>query len=219
MLWPNNKRLALMLSFDIDAETLWLTRNENQQKPPRQPKPRAVFRKAGHSPHFADAGRRKPARHLFYHGLHGRASPEVIKCIAACGHEIAYHGYLHEVYDTYKKENALMAKAENIIKSLTGRQMVGQRSRTALYTIFTFSCGWTGAIFIPPTGAINDGPFLHKINGKTVPIVELPKDGIVDDTSYDMYTIQAPEHHYLRSGREMTGIWMEEFDGLAMKAA
>ena len=27
MLWPNNKRLALMLSFDIDAETLWLTRN------------------------------------------------------------------------------------------------------------------------------------------------------------------------------------------------
>ena len=33
--------------------------------------------------------------------------------------------------------------------------------------------------------------------------------------SYDMYTIQAPEHHYLRSGREMTGIWMEEFDGLA----
>ena len=48
-----------------------------------------------------------------------------------------------------------------------------------------------------------------------MPIVELPKDGIVDDTSYDMYTIQAPEHHYLRSGREMTGIWMEEFDGLA----
>ena len=28
MLWPNNKRLALMLSFDIDAETLWLTRND-----------------------------------------------------------------------------------------------------------------------------------------------------------------------------------------------
>ena len=27
MLWPNNKRLALMLSFDIDDETLWLTRN------------------------------------------------------------------------------------------------------------------------------------------------------------------------------------------------
>ena len=28
MLWPNNKRMALMLSFDIDAETLWLTRND-----------------------------------------------------------------------------------------------------------------------------------------------------------------------------------------------
>ena len=26
--WPDNKRIALCLSFDIDAETLWLTRNE-----------------------------------------------------------------------------------------------------------------------------------------------------------------------------------------------
>lgn len=35
MLWPNNKRLALMLSFDIDAETLWLTRSEiNKTTPP-----------------------------------------------------------------------------------------------------------------------------------------------------------------------------------------
>ena len=23
--WPDNKRIALLLSFDIDAETLWLT--------------------------------------------------------------------------------------------------------------------------------------------------------------------------------------------------
>ena len=34
MLWPNNKRLALMLSFDIDAETLWLTRNPINQSHP-----------------------------------------------------------------------------------------------------------------------------------------------------------------------------------------
>ena len=26
--WPDNKRIALVLSFDIDAETLWLTRND-----------------------------------------------------------------------------------------------------------------------------------------------------------------------------------------------
>ena len=34
MLWPNNKRLALMLSFDIDAETLWLTRSEINKNHP-----------------------------------------------------------------------------------------------------------------------------------------------------------------------------------------
>ena len=54
-----------------------------------------------------------------------------------------------------------------------------------------------------------------EIDGKEIPIVELPKDGIVDDTSYNMYTLQHPEHYYLRSGREMVQIWKDELDGLA----
>ena len=31
--WPDNKRIALLLSFDIDAETLWLTRNDINERP------------------------------------------------------------------------------------------------------------------------------------------------------------------------------------------
>ena len=30
--WPDNKRIALLLSFDIDAETLWLTRNDINER-------------------------------------------------------------------------------------------------------------------------------------------------------------------------------------------
>ena len=40
--------------------------------------------------------------------------PDVIQDIDAQGHEIAYHGYLHEAYDDYEKENALMEKCEKI---------------------------------------------------------------------------------------------------------
>ena len=66
MLWPNNKRLALMLSFDIDAETLWLTRNEINKNHPAN---------LSRGLYSVKQGRRKPACHLFYHGLHGGASP------------------------------------------------------------------------------------------------------------------------------------------------
>lgn len=154
MLWPNNKRLALMLSFDIDAETLWLTRNEINKNHPANLS-RGLYSVKQGIPRILRMLEEENQHATFFTTAYtAELHPEVIKCIAACGHEIAYHGYLHEVYDTYEKENALMEKAENIIKGLTGRQMVGQRSPDALYTIFTFSCGWTGAIFIPPTGAI-----------------------------------------------------------------
>ena len=145
MLWPNNKRLALMLSFDIDAETLWLTRNEINKNHPANLS-RGLYSVKQGIPRILRMLEEENQHATFFTTAYtAELHPEVIKCIAACGHEIAYHGYLHEVYDTYEKENALMAKAENIIKGLTGRQ------------IFTFSCGWTEDIFIPPTGAITTG--------------------------------------------------------------
>ena len=128
MLWPNNKRLALMLSFDIDAETLWLTRNEINKNHPANLS-RGLYSVKQGIPRILRMLEEENQHATFFTTAYtAELHPEVIKCIAACGHEIAYHGYLHEVYDTYEKENALMAKAENIIKSLTGRQMVGQRS-------------------------------------------------------------------------------------------
>ena len=108
-----------------------------------------------------------------------------------------------------------MEKVEGIFTSLIGKRPIGNRAPDGYVYDFHLQLWLDRGYIYSSNWRDNDGPFLHKINGKTVPIVELPKDGIVDDTSYDMYTIQAPEHHYLRSGREMTSIWMEEFDGLA----
>lgn len=157
MLWPNNKRLALMLSFDIDAETLWLTRSEINKNHPANLS-RGLYSVKQGIPRILRMLEEENQHATFFTTAYtAELHPEVIKYIAACGHEIAYHGYLHEVYDTYEKENALMAKAEHIIKALPANRWLASAPRTALYTIFTFSCGWTGDIFIPPTGAITTG--------------------------------------------------------------
>ena len=135
--------------------------------------------------------------------------------IAAQGHEIGYHGYLHEVKDTYEEENALMDKVDAIFRSLTGKRPVGVRMPDGILHDFHKQLWLDRGCIYSSNWRNNDGPFLLQIDGKEIPIVELPKDGIVDDTSYDMYTLQHPEHYYLRSGREMVQIWQDEFDGLA----
>ena len=61
----------------------------------------------------------------------------------------------------------------------------------------------------------SDGPFIHELEGKKIPLVELPKDSIFDDTAYDFYTDSAPERYELKSPGEMLEIWKEEFDSLA----
>ena len=140
---------------------------------------------------------------------------EVCREIVRRGHEIGYHGYLHEVKDTYEEENALMDKVDAIFRSLTGKRPVGVRMPDGILHDFHKQLWLDRGCIYSSNWRNNDGAFLLQIDGKEIPIVELPKDGIVDDTSYDMYTLQHPEHYYLRSGREMVQIWQDEFDGLA----
>ena len=213
--WPDKKRIALCLSFDIDAETLWLTRNDINAKHLVHLS-RGLYATKQALPRILKMLDEEQLKATFFTTAYtAEIHPEIIKYIADQGHEIGYHGYMHEVKDTYDEENALMDKVDNIIRSLTGKRSVGVRMPDGIIHDFHKQLWLDRGIIYSSNWRNNDGPFLLEIDGKKIPIVELPKDGIVDDTSYNMYTLQHPEHYYLRSGREMVQIWKDELDGLA----
>lgn len=213
--WPDNKRIALLLSFDIDAETLWLTRNDINERHLVHMS-RGLYATKQGLPRILKMLVEEGLKATFFTTAYtAEIHPEIIQYIAAQGHEIGYHGYLHEVKDTYEEENALMDKVDAIFRSLTGKRPVGVRMPDGILHDFHKQLWLDRGCIYSSNWRNNDGPFLLQIDGKEIPIVELPKDGIVDDTSYDMYTLQHPEHYYLRSGREMVQIWQDEFDGLA----
>ena len=215
MQWPDKKRIAVLLSFDIDGETLWLTRNPiNQQHLTNLSRGRYATKQA--LPRILRMLEEENLKATFFTPAYiAEQYPEVMQDIAEQGHEIGYHGYMHEVMPTYVEEQALMAKAEKIIKDITGQQLCGARMPDGIIHDFHLQLWLERGYIYSSNWRNNDGPFLHNLNGKQIPLVELPKDGIVDDTSYDMYTLQEPVHYYLKSGREMVQIWREEFDGLA----
>ena len=217
MNWPDNKRIAVMMAFDLDAETMWTTHGDGSTAHMTNLSRGAYGPKQG-VPRILDMLDSHQVKATFFiPGVVAEHYPEVVREIARRGHDIGFHGYLHEesTKTTYEQEDAPMHRREKISYDLTGQKIAGHRApggvihdyslRLFLEHDYIYSSNWRDS----------DGPFLHQIDGKTVPLVELPKDSIFDDTAYDFYTDAAPERYGLKSPDEMFEIWKEEFDSLA----
>lgn len=217
MIWPNNKGIAVMLAFDVDGEIMWFQRGKGDENHRHICNlSRGRYSTLQGVPRILNMLEEEglPAT-FFTPAWIAEQYPEVVEAIDKAGHEIGFHGYLHETMDTYEGEKANMDKAAEIFTRLTGKKPVGQRGPLGIIYDFSLQC-WLDAGYIYSSNwRDSDGPFIHELNGKKVPIVELPKDSIFDDTAYDMYTENFPPRHNLRSGREMTQIWKDEFDALA----
>lgn len=215
--WPDGKRIAVMLGFDLDAETMWTTRGDGNQDHitnlsrgaygPKQGIPRILRMLDTHQIHAT----------FFIPGVIMEKYPEVTREIAKRGHEIAFHGYLHEEsYETTREqEHQTMCLCEQILFDLTGQQMCGHRAPGGVIHDYSLELFLAHGYLYSSNWRDSDGPFLHKVDGKEVPLVELPKDSVFDDTAYDMYTDSFPELYELKSGREMAEVWKDEFDALA----
>ncbi len=128
--WPDGARCAVMLTFDLDAETLMLYRDPaNAQKPvllsmarygPKTAVPEVLELLAGFG---LKATFFIPSWVIENH-------PDAVNPIVRAGHEIGAHGYLHERPDTLSRdeEDAILGKSVAIIRELTGRPPAGFRA-------------------------------------------------------------------------------------------
>lgn len=206
-----------MMAFDLDAETMWTTRGDGNADHitnlsrgaygPKQGVPRILD--------MLDVHEIKST--FFIPGVIAEKYPLVVKEISRRGHEIGFHGYLHEEFTTttYEEEDATMKRCEKIIMDLTGQKIVGHRAPGGVIHDYSLRLFLEHGYIYSSNWRDSDGPFLHQIDGRTVPLAELPKDSIFDDTAYDFYTDSAPERYELKSPDEMYEIWKEEFDTLA----
>ena len=219
MNWPDNKRIAVMMAFDLDAETMWTTHGDGSTAHMTNLSRGAYGPKQG-VPRILDMLDSHQVKATFFiPGVVAEHYPEVVKEIARRGHDIGFHGYLHEesTKTTYEQEDATMHRSEKIIYDLTGQKIAGHRAPGGVIHDYSLRLFLEHGYIYSSNWRDSDGPFLHQIDGKTVPLVELPKDSIFDDTAYDFYTDAAPERYGLKSPDEMFEIWKEEFDSLAVE--
>jgi peptidoglycan/xylan/chitin deacetylase (PgdA/CDA1 family) len=208
--WPGGARVAVALSFDFDNETPAL--RDGQTSPgvlsqgeygARAALPRVLSLLERH---------RAPAT-FFVPAVSAKLYPDEVKRIAAAGHEVGLHGWIHERNSLLAEadERELMQRAISTLTEITGRKPVGLRTPSWDYSPNTAKLIKELGLLYDSSLMADDSPYEVLIEGQATGIVELPVEWILDDYPYfgmDRFSTVRPHS----SPADVFEIWAAEFD-------
>ncbi len=181
--WPGGKRVAVALSFDSDHETNELRdggrsigRMSWGQYGNRQGVPRikAALDRAGVRATF------------FVPGVAAELHPDEQRMLAAEGHEIGIHGWIHELNSVlpYEAERDLMFRAADTLERITGVRPVGLRTPSWDFSPNTLRIERELGLLYDSSLMADDDCYELLEEGEPTGIVELPVEWIRDDAVY-----------------------------------
>lgn len=214
MVWPEGKRIAVMVTFDFDADLLRKSVIGKRQ---------IGFSDTSRGQYGPDEGLKRCLEMLqrqnlrttfFVPGRIAEVYPDKVKAIAAAGHELAYHGYLHEATvdmpATEEEEN--MSRSEALLEEISGQKVVGYRGPLDLLPNCALELMAKRGYQYGSTLKDCDWAYVHE----AYPIVELPTEPTLDDFSW-FYFSYADEATITCSYPVdyVYDIWKDNFDELA----
>jgi peptidoglycan/xylan/chitin deacetylase (PgdA/CDA1 family) len=215
---------TVCLSFDFDAISIWI--GPIGAKSPSMIS-RGVFGAVGVGRILRLLEREAIPATFFITGHTAETYPAQTQAIAAAGHEIGHHGYLHEnpIDLSQEEEERVMQRGLDALMSVAGVRPVGYRSPSwdnSPHTIdlllkygFRYESSLMADDFTPywpRTGDVidPDGPYRF---GEPVDLVELPVSWLLDDFPHFEY-IRLPNRLApgLSAASKVEEIWRDEFD-------
>lgn len=210
--WPNGGRVAVALSFDLDAETLFL--RANQLSP--QPLSRGEYGARVGTPRILQLleKNRIPAS-FFIPMVAAQLHPDVIDAVmkSPLKHEIGVHGWVHEVLSslTGNEERTLTKRAFDFWTGKLGHAPTGIRCPSWDFTKDTLGLIQEMGFLYDSSLMGDDRPYEIVADGTPTGIVELPVEWILDDFAY--YSYDRPNFAYLRmSDSAVLEVYKGEFD-------
>ena len=208
--WPDGGRVAVALSFDMDSETLLL--RDSNTSPSRlsvgQYGPRAG------APRILDLLERYDIPSTwFIPAVSAQLYPDEVRAVAAAGHEIGIHGWIHEHTSQLERddERMLMQRSLDAIEDLSGRQPVGIRTGSWEYSHNTAELIAELGLLYDSSLMADDVPYELMANGDLTGVVELPVEWILDDYPYFAMNRAADIRPYTPPSGVFE-IWKREFD-------
>jgi len=205
--WPGSARVAVLFSFDVDNETIWLRNNDTS----------IGGLSEGEYGSRVALGRilKLLDQHDIPASFFGPAvsfslAPQMIEMIQASDrHEIGVHGWIHERNATLprEEEERLLKKAVERMTALTGKRPVGYRAPSWNFSDNTLDLLMEMDFLYDSSLMADDRPYEIVANGEPTGFVELPVDWILDDAPL-MY----PLGTRYANPRDVLQVYKDEFD-------
>ena len=208
--WPDQARCAVALTFDLDAESVWLADDPaNADRP--GPLSQGRFGPRVAVPLILDLleRHRLPAT-FFVPGRVAEDHPQAVSAIAAAGHELAAHGYTHDSPTKLSREQEADAleRCCDILEGF-GPRVVGYRSPSWDFSVNTLDLLQARGIGYSSNLMDDIRPYRHPDRD----IVELPVQWILDDAPYFWFDSSTWDRK-ISAPSEVLEIWSAEFDGI-----
>ena len=206
--WPGGARVAVMLSFDVDNDTIAVARNA-------EPSIGAMSQ----GEYGARVGLRRVVDLLDRHEIPASffipavslvLRPEMVDVIRASGrHEFGVHGWIHELNSALdaETERELVVRATDYLERATGRRPVGYRAPSWDFSPATLGIIRELGFLYDSSLMADDRPYELLQNGEPTGVVELPVEWILDDAP-----LLNPRGARYTPPRELLQVWIDEFD-------
>lgn len=208
--WPGGARCAVALSFDSDHETNELRdggksigRMSQGEYGARVGVPRILRL-------LESTGIRAS---FFVPGVSALLHPDEQRRVVAEGHEIALHGWIHELNSQLPEaaERDLHFRAADALEKITGVRPVGMRTPSWDFSPATLKIERELGLLYDSSLMADDDPYELLEDGEPTGIVELPVEWIRDDAVYfNMHRFQALRPY--TAPQTVLDIFRREFD-------
>lgn len=204
----------VVLSFDIDGQTLWTSRDKINRIGPVLLSQGRYGPEVG-LPRILDLLRDQGVEATFFvTGQVADAYPDRCRRILDEGHEIGLHNYAHEwpIKVTPEVERLDFEKGLQTLTRLTGRQPIGYRAPAWEFSDITFELMLEHGIRYSSNMMDDERPYLHALQDRSTGIVELPCSWLLDDAAFFMHglTYSPPQE----APSMVLEQWRAEFEGM-----
>jgi len=208
--WPGGARVAVALSFDFDNETVSLRDNVTTASNLS----RGEYGSRAGLPRVLELlERRQIPASFFIPAVSALFYREDVEAIAAAGHEVGVHGWIHERNSQIPGdvERALIERSIEALTEITGRRPVGIRTPSWDYSPNTLGIIRDLGFLYDSSLMADDWPYEIVANGEPTGVVQLPVEWILDDAPYFGFSRYGSVRPH-STPHDVESIWRAEFD-------